>query len=426
VKLRDIVLSGLKLGIAIAVMIVEQILNERGKERKELKCPNCGVKLEDKGNIAREIKSIIGRLKWHRKVLRCPNKCKIGQIAPLDEGLGLKPNQRISEELKEVSCALAVFLPFGIASLLLKMLTGVEVNAGSIWNWVQSAGRDAKLRIEEEIEEMGKGEEVKENNIEAELKGLPLVIGGDGVMVPFRPKAGSSKGKTVWKEVKVGIFARIGKRITRTNKEVSIIIRRYLVAVLGKIDVFKSHMRLAGIKEGVFNSKLVVWLSDGGKGYWGVFNDCFSNKAQGILDFYHSAQNLWKAASSLFDGRTKKAQEWFTKARRVLRIGKIKGLMSELRKGANSNDLPDSVRKTLNNVFLYLQEHSEHIKYNHYKELGLPIGSGMVESTCKWLIQQRFKCVGMRWSEDGFNNLLYLRLAWVNESFSQLFHTPNS
>jgi hypothetical protein len=51
--------------------------------------------------------------------LRCPNKCKIGQIAPLDDELGLKPNQRISEELKEMACALAVFLPFGIASLLL-------------------------------------------------------------------------------------------------------------------------------------------------------------------------------------------------------------------------------------------------------------------------------------------------------------------
>ncbi len=45
----------------------------------------------------------------------------------------------------------------------------------------------------------------------------------------------------------------------------------------------------------------------------------------------------------------------------------------------------------------------------------------MVESTCKWLIQQRFKGVGMRWSEDGFNHLLHLRLAWVNLRFDVLF-----
>jgi hypothetical protein len=45
----------------------------------------------------------------------------------------------------------------------------------------------------------------------------------------------------------------------------------------------------------------------------------------------------------------------------------------------------------------------------------------MVESACKWLIQQRFKGVGMRWSEDGFNHLLLLRLAWANDRFDDLF-----
>lgn len=61
------------------------------------------------------------------------------------------------------------------------------------------------------------------------------------------------------------------------------------------------------------------------------------------------------------------------------------------------------------------------MEYAKFKELGLPIGSGMVESACKWLIQQRFKGVGMRWSEDGFNHLLHLRLAWVNGRFDDLF-----
>ena len=45
----------------------------------------------------------------------------------------------------------------------------------------------------------------------------------------------------------------------------------------------------------------------------------------------------------------------------------------------------------------------------------------MVESACKWLSQQRFKGVGMRWSEEGFNHLLHLRLAWGNGSFEALF-----
>jgi len=45
----------------------------------------------------------------------------------------------------------------------------------------------------------------------------------------------------------------------------------------------------------------------------------------------------------------------------------------------------------------------------------------MVESACKWLIIQRFKGVGMRWSETGLEHLRALRVAWVNQRFDELF-----
>jgi len=84
-------------------------------------------------------------------------------------------------------------------------------------------------------------------------------------------------------------------------------------------------------------------------------------------------------------------------------------------------DLPAGARDALQNLYNYLDKHRAHLDYARFKELGLPLGSGMVESACKWLIQQRFKGVGMRWSEDGFNHLLHLRLAWVNGRFDALF-----
>ena len=77
-------------------------------------------------------------------------------------------------------------------------------------------------------------------------------------------------------------------------------------------------------------------------------------------------------------------------------------------------------------VYAYLERHRGHIDYARDKDLGLPLGSGMVESACKWLIQQRFKGVGMRWSEDGFNPLVHLRLAWVNGRFETLFGLAQS
>lgn len=83
--------------------------------------------------------------------------------------------------------------------------------------------------------------------------------------------------------------------------------------------------------------------------------------------------------------------------------------------------LPESAHQALTKLYNYLDKHRDHIQYDKLKELGLPISSGLVESTCKWLIQQRFKGVGMRWSEDGFNHLLHLRLAWVNDRFDAFF-----
>ena len=75
----------------------------------------------------------------------------------------------------------------------------------------------------------------------------------------------------------------------------------------------------------------------------------------------------------------------------------------------------------LRTVYAYVERHREHFNCAVSKALGLPLGSGMVESAGKWLSQQRGKGVEMRWSEEGFNQLLHLRLAWVNGSFEALF-----
>lgn len=82
---------------------------------------------------------------------------------------------------------------------------------------------------------------------------------------------------------------------------------------------------------------------------------------------------------------------------------------------------PATAGDTIRTVSAYLQRHRAHMDYAQYKELGLALGSGMVESACQWLIKQRFKGVGMRWGENGFKHLFHLRLAWVNGRFEALF-----
>jgi hypothetical protein len=322
--------------------------------------------------------------------------------------------------LKRAACALAVFVPFEIAVVLLKLLTEAVVSPGSIWNWVQAAGQASMDRLKQQLEALKDGQESSEK-IEAAIAALPLLVGADGVMVPFRPQGGKPNGRTVWREVKVAVLARLSQRITRTGKQASQLVQRRLVAVLGSIDDLSPRLWLEARRQGMMSAKVVVWLCDGGRGFWRLFRDRFEQHAQGILDFYHVAQNVWKGAKVWLDGRTKRSRRWFTQARRKLRRGQANEVLADLQAALALNDLPDSARKTLQNLYDYLDTHRDHIDYARFKALGLPIGSGLVESACKWLIQQRFKGVGMRWSEDGFNHLLHLRLDWVNGRFDDLF-----
>ena len=420
--LAAMMLAAWRLARAIAVAVVEDVLTERAQRPTEWQqCEKCGKRLESKGLLKRSLRGLIGRVQWRRRVGRCPDRCKIGRVAPLDTELGLRPNQRVSDALVRAACALTVFVPFGTARTLLTLLTGIEVSASSIWNWVQLVGARAKARIKRQLKAFLAGYLPEEEKIEAGVAELPLLVGADGVMVPFRPNGGQPDGRIVWREIKVGILARLGERVTKKGKTVTQLLRRRLVAVQGNIDDFRPLLWIESVRQGILTAETVVWLSDGGRGFWRLFRETFETHAQGILDFYHAAQNLWKGAKAWLDGRTKQSRQWFVQMRHELRHGKADEVLVTIKSLLALEELSDSTRKTLKNLYNYLDAHRDHIDYARFKELGLPIGSGLVESACKWLIQQRFKGVGMRWSEDGFDHLLYLRLAWVNERFDDLF-----
>jgi len=183
-----------QLARVLAVRVVEEELKKRAQRPTEWPtCEVCGKQLESKGFVERTLRGLIGIVHWERRVGRCPARCKIGQVAPLDEELGLRPNQRVSADLMRAVCALALFVPFEEAAILLTLLTGVVLSPVSIWNWVQEVGGKAKARLERQLRELEAGEEPEAEEIGAAEAQWPLLIGADGVMVPFRPNGGSPK-----------------------------------------------------------------------------------------------------------------------------------------------------------------------------------------------------------------------------------------
>ncbi|MCB8980865.1 MAG: hypothetical protein H6657_25935 [Ardenticatenaceae bacterium] len=54
------------------------------------------------------------------------------------------------------------------------------------------------------------------------------------------------------------------------------------------------------------------------------------------------------------------------------------------------------------------------IDYPHFRRQQIPIGSGIVESGHKVVMQKRMKQAGMRWAEANLNPMLALRMALCN------------
>lgn len=340
---------------------------------------------------------------------------------PLDEALGITPNQVSSEELIRLGCLLSIVMPYELSSWMLQQCTGIAVSASTLWNWVERSGSSSKSRLEAQLEQYLQGESMPRESLDAVTAALRLAIAADGVMVPFRPNPKTPKGKIQWREVKVGLLVRLGHRITRAGKQVTRLCRRRLVAVLGDIDTFIPRIQLEAQLQSYACAPQVIWLSDGGRGFWRVYRQCFADCAIGILDFYHAAGHLWRATVALFDGHSPDAIHWFKRWRSLLRHGHHQTVLDSLASLASSDLAQGENLETLQQVQAYFHTHQLHIRYHSFKRQQCPLGSGMIESACKWLIQQRFKGVGMRWSEDGFNHLLHLRLDWVNHRFDSLF-----
>ncbi len=414
VTLASLVLVAWQIGLWFARALVNHHLNERAQLPQLWgNCHQCGSRLESKGFVHRRMLTLVGWVEWRRRVGRCPNRCAGSHDAPFDAVLGIVPYQQTSIELVRLGCLLAVFLPFELAMQLLSQLCGIRLSDDTVWQWVQQFGRQAMQQLNHELVNLQQGIEPAMESIAPTLTELPLVMAADGVSVPFRAQAGTPKGRIRFQEVKIALLARLRSVATRSAQTKTRLEQRRLVAVLGNIEALQGRLQLEALRQGITTAPQVVWISDGARGFWRLFQQHFAGIAIGILDFYHAAQQLWEVAEAYGNTLpTRTPQQWFERLRHQLRHGYVHCTIQELGRLLNYPSTPASAKPALKRVQQYLSKHLAHLQYRQFKKQGFPIGSGMVESACKWLIEQRFKGTGMRWSEAGFNHLLHLRLAW--------------
>jgi hypothetical protein len=190
-SLTALILAAWQVARVLTVHLVEAVLAEQARRPTAWPpCPVCGAPLRSKGFAPRQMMSLVGLIQWQRRIGRCPQGCAIPQVAPLDDALGVQPQQRTSGELQALGCALAVFVPFAIAARLLGWYSGSSVSPRAVWCWVQAAGHRAMAQLHEQLQAVAQGQRPPEEPLAPALVAAPLLLGADGVMMPFRPEGG--------------------------------------------------------------------------------------------------------------------------------------------------------------------------------------------------------------------------------------------
>jgi hypothetical protein len=72
----------------------------------------------------------------------------------------------------------------------------------------------------------------------------------------------------------------------------------------------------------------------------------------------------------------------------------------------------------------YLDKHLEagHLEYDEMQRLGLPIGSGAIESAIRRVVNQRLKGNGLMWCEGNAEGMLLLRAAALTGRWEEALH----
>ena len=153
--------------------------------------------------------------------------------------------------------------------------------------------------------------------------------------------------------------------------------------------------------------KRVVCLGDGAiwlKHYW----QQSLPEAQLILDFWHVMDKLAGLAREALPNELTR-RLWLQEQRILLRNSDLAQVSQHVKALAEGNN---TLQEAVDKVEQYLANNAFRMDYKSYLQRGLRIGSGAIEAAHRTVIQSRMKRSGQRWSEQGAQNLLNLRVAY--------------
>ena len=160
----------------------------------------------------------------------------------------------------------------------------------------------------------------------------------------------------------------------------------------------------------------VVCLMDGALGLWNLAKKHFPNAVY-ILDIMHVLGYLWKAVNAL-ESNEVKARKLVCKYLTMILRGQVGRVIGGLRIRLTKNNIQGGRKKIVQSTITYFENHRDYMRYDKYLLEGYPVASGVIESACRHLIQNRMERASAQWSILGAESVLKMRCVKANRDWA--------
>jgi hypothetical protein len=373
---------------------------------------HCGGQADYQRQREGGVQTIVGEVRVKRAYYLCPD-CHQGRY-PLDEQLEFCAGG-LSAGLEESAALAGVVEPFASAAELLARLlwTGVQLSHNRVRGATEDMGQ-ALAQAEDEL---------VERVFESDKRGLPeapeqgpkrLYISVDGTSVRCKATGEEivEEGQNyVWHEAKVAALYET-KAVTTSQKPDEIAIKAeeiHYYADMADAQHFARLVWLKAYERGASHAEEVILLGDGAPWIWLRLGMLFPQAIQ-ILDWYHAQGYLVQVAQAVFGAATQPRKAWLKPELDLLWDGKVQQVIENLETLQKAHPEIEAIQDAIT----YYTNNQHRMHYPAYRERGLQIGSGTIESGCKRVVKARLDQAGMTWTVEGARAVLKARAAYLS------------
>jgi len=343
---------------------------------------------------------------WHKK--------QGWGVRPVQEKLGIEHGEH-SLAVKRALTDFGSEESFGQASLRFEEHYGWKVERSAVRREVENIALLALAYVERRLlvlETNFKNQEPPKkrcgwNRVLVELDGSHIRT---GILTPAETeeltpqrRIRRCKRQTDWREVRVGFASPVEQKEKRT-----------FVARMGQYPEVVQQLKSAAVDQGLSTYTLVYGLADGGNGLRESLESEFSH-FQFILDRPHLKQHLYATVEAMeLTGKIRFI--WLKHTLNLIDKGQVNKVISRLKRWQGKG------QQRVLNLAKYLERFRDALHYEKYRSLGLPIGSGEIESAHRYIPQKRLKLPGATWHPLTINPMLALRVIRANDWWNDFWY----